>query len=353
MTAVYKAARNGGGTMKSAVLTGIRQIAIRELEKPKPQKGEVLISVKACGICGTDVHIFEGDKGAADNPLPIVLGHEFSGVVETIGAAVTNVEVGERICVDPNVMCGECYYCKSGSGHFCEHMTGIGTTVNGGFAEYCVVPAKQLYKLADTTTFTEGAMAEPLACCLHGIDLCEICPGDDVVIIGGGTIGMLMLQLAHISGAARIILVEPVQTKCETGKKLGADICIDPTCEDVQTALKDAGVHHVSCVIECVGKLRTLQQAIEIAGKNSIVMMFGLTKPDDMLPIRPYDIFRKEIVLKASFINPYTMARAVTLINQRHIDVNRIQAGVITPEALGEILDDPEKRSRGKIIVEF
>ena len=337
--------------MKSAVLTGTRQMSIQELEKPKPGKGEVLIRVKACGICGTDVHIFEGDKGAADNPIPIVLGHEFSGLVEELGGEVTNVKVGEHVCVDPNVMCQECYYCKSGSGHFCENMTGIGTTVNGGFAEYCAVPVRQIYKLADTTTFAEGAMAEPLACCLHGIDLCELAPGDNVVVIGGGTIGLLMLQLARLCGAARVMLVEPVQSKRETGKKLGADICIDPTSEDVQMVLQKAGIHHVRCVIECVGKIQTLQQAIEIAGKKSIVMMFGLTKPDDKLSIQPYEIFKKEIVLKSSFINPYAMERAVSLINQRCIDVNSVLAEDIAVEELGEVLGDSEKRSQGKIIV--
>lgn len=337
--------------MKSAALTGIREIQIQQVAVPEVNKDEVLIRIKACGICGTDVHIFEGDKGAADNPLPITLGHEFSGIVERVGEDVTGIKTGERVCVDPNVLCGSCRYCKSGIGHFCENMIGIGTTQDGGFAEYCLVPASQVYKLADTVSFEEGAMAEPLACCVHGIDLCGIGAGDDVVVIGGGMIGLLMLQLAHISGAARTVLIEPVAEKRVQGEKMGATMCIDPITEDVPQVLTDAGITQVDCVIECVGRIATLKQAIEIAGKGAVVMMFGLTKPEEELPIQPYEIFRKELVLKASFINPYTMGRAVSLINERRVDVKSMIAEAITLEELADVLSDAARRSKGKIIV--
>lgn len=187
--------------MKAAVFYEKNDLRIEEIEKPEVKPGEVLIKVMACGICGTDVHIFNGDEGAAKTPPHTVLGHEFSGVVESVGEGVSDIKVGDRVCVDPNKLCNECYYCKSGIGHFCENMIGIGTTVNGGFSQYCAVPQSQVYKIADTTSFEQAAMAEPVACCVHGIDMCNISCGDTVAVIGGGMIGMIMLQLAKISGA--------------------------------------------------------------------------------------------------------------------------------------------------------
>jgi threonine dehydrogenase-like Zn-dependent dehydrogenase len=153
---------------------------------PEPKAGEVQIQVMACGICGTDVHIYHGDEGAAPTPAGTVLGHEFSGVVTAVGEGVAEFAVGDRVCVDPNKLCNECDYCKGGIGHFCENMIGIGTTVHGGFAQYVSVPKSQVYKIADTTTFDMAAMTEPVACCLHGIDMCQIQAGDTVAVIGGG-----------------------------------------------------------------------------------------------------------------------------------------------------------------------
>ena len=337
--------------MKAAVFYGKHDLRIEEIAKPVPGPGEVLIQVKACGICGTDVHIFHGDEGAAATPAGTVLGHEFAGIIEAVGPDVVEFAPGDRVCVDPNKLCNDCYYCKSGMGHFCEHMTGIGTTVNGGFAEYCVVPKSQAYKIADTTTYEMAAMTEPVACCVHGIDMCEIKPGDTVAIIGGGMIGMIMLQLAKISGAGKLIMIEPVAGKRQIAKDLGADLCIDPINEEVPTVLAQNHIDRISAVIECVGKTTTMRQAIQIAGRNSIVMMFGLTAPDDILEIKPFELFKKEIVLKASFINPYTQQRALTLIDNHKIDVSSIVYGREPLEKLPEILADGALRANGKFII--
>ncbi len=337
--------------MKSAVFYGKGDLRIEEIAKPTPRADEVLIKVMACGICGTDVHIFHGDEGAAATPAGTVLGHEFSGIVEAVGEGVKSVAVGDRVCVDPNKLCGECYYCKSGMGHFCENMIGIGTTVNGGFSEYCAIPETQVYKIADSTSFEAAAMTEPLACCVHGIDMCNINTGSTVAVIGGGMIGMLMLQLAKISGAGKLIMIEPVSEKREIAKRLGADITIDPFAGDVTAALASLGIERISTVIECVGKPSTMQEAIDIAGKNSTVMLFGLTAPNDVLPIKPFEIFKKEIVIKASFINPYTQKRALELIDGGKIDVSSIVYGKEALEKLSEILNDGALRAKGKFII--
>ena len=213
---------------------------------------------------------------------------------------------GDRVCIDPNCYCGTCAACRSGLAHFCTQMVGYGTTVDGGFAEYCAVDARQVYRLGAHTSFAQGAMAEPAACCLHGIDLCGIRPGHQVVVIGGGMIGLLMVQLARLAGAARVALVEPVAAKRETGRKLGADVCIDPQQQDTAAALRQGGLTWVNTVIECVGRPETIAQAIDLAGSKAVVMMFGLTKPDETVPLKPFTVFEKELELKASYINPYT-----------------------------------------------
>lgn len=337
--------------MKAAVFYEKHDLRIEEIEKPTPKDGEVLIKVMACGICGTDVHIFEGDEGAAATPRGTVLGHEFSGVVEEVGGGVNGVKAGDRVCVDPNKLCGSCYYCRSAVGHFCENIIGIGTTVNGGFAEYCVVPESQVYKIADDTTFEQAAMAEPVACCMHGIDLCNIAIDDTVVVIGCGMIGMIMLQLAKAAGAAKVIALEPNAEKRELVKNLGADLCIDPIGEDVEAVLAENGITRVTKVIECVGRAQTMKQAISLAGKKSIVMFFGLTAPDDTIDIKPFELFKKEIEIKASYINPYTQERAVKMIDGKRIDVSSMIYKTADLSELPAILKDRELRAKGKFII--
>ncbi len=337
--------------MKAAVFYGKHDIKVEEVPMPQVGERDVLIKVEACGICGTDVHIYEGDKGAAACTPPTILGHEFSGVVEAAGKLVTGIRAGERVSVDPNHYCGNCAYCRDGIAHFCEHMTGYGTTVNGGFAQYCSVDERQVYRLGKHTSFEQGAMTEPLACCLHGIDMCGVQPGSHVAVIGGGMIGLLMVQLSKLSGAASVVLLEPVEGKRDMGRRMGADLCINPIGTDVGKLLAEQGISRLDTVIECVGNVNTIRQAIDLAGKKSVVMMFGLTKPDDELKIRPFEIFEKEIELKSSYINPYTQKRALDLIDSGQVDV---QSMICETAGLGElagILSSPERRSKGKYVI--
>lgn len=337
--------------MKSAVFYEKHKLKIEDIKIPEIGLNDVLIKIKACGVCGTDIHIYEGDKGAAEVTPPTILGHEFSGVVSEVGTNVDQYKVGDRVCVDPNYYCGTCESCRKGITNYCEHMIGYGTTVNGGFAEYCVVNERQVYLLGDNTSFEEGAMTEPVACCLHGIDMCEIKPGHQVVIIGGGMIGLLMLQLAKLAGAAKVALLEPVESKRQVAKKLGADICIDPINVDVKKLLNNSGMTWINTVIECVGRSSTIEQAIDIAGNKAVVMMFGLTKPDETISVKPFEVFQKELVLKASFINPYTQKRALDLIDSGRLDVTSMVYEVCSLEKLEDILSKPEVHSNGKYII--
>ena len=172
-----------------------------------------------------------------------------------------------------------------------------------------------------------------------------------MVVIGGGMIGLLMLQLAKLAGAAKVALLEPVESKREVGKKLGADVCIDPINEDAAECLRAAGMTWINTVIECVGRPSTIEQAIELAGNKAVVMMFGLTKPDETISVKPFQIFQKELELKASYINPYTQKRALDLIDSGRLDVSSMVYEVCGLDRLADVLSRPELRANGKYII--
>lgn len=301
--------------MKAAVFYGKGNISV-EANYPIPElkSDEVLVKVQACGVCGTDLHIFSGAKGATECNPPVILGHEFSGIVEQIGDRVTRVAPGQHVTVDPNISCGACDQCRKGNPHFCMDMVATGVNFDGGFAEYCVVLERQLFIIPDDTPFEVAAMCEPVACCLHGIDLCDIDAGDNVMIIGGGTIGMIMLQLAQMSGASKIVLLEPNHKRFELARKLGADLVLDPQTSGIRETLNAHGFSDIRIVIECVGKAASVENAFQYAGKGATVMIFGLTGPEDSVPYKPFEAFKKELTVKTSFVNPNTQGRARDII---------------------------------------
>ena len=287
---------------------------VPEYPKPDIRENKVLVHVKACGVCGTDLHIFAGAQGATECNPPVILGHELSGIVEKIGSAVTRVSIGQHVTVNPNISCEACEYCRRGDPHFCTTLSATGVNHDGGFAEYCAVLEKQVHVLPDSVPFDEAAMCEPISCCLHGIDLAGIQCGDTVMIIGGGTIGMIMLQLAQISGAARTILLEPNESRFALARLLGADIVLNPLKDDVKQSLRNTNIGDIRVVLECVGRRETVLDAIAYAGKAATVLIFGLTDPDCAIPYYPFAAFQKELTLKTSFINPNTQGRAAEII---------------------------------------
>lgn len=337
--------------MKAAVYHGKQDLRVEEVPVKELEDNEVLIKVKYCGVCGTDIHIFNGDGGSFEVTPPLIPGHEFSGTVEKIGAGVTAVKVGDRVSGDPNDMCGECYFCKNAMQHFCTNNIGIGTTMDGGFAEYVVMREKQVYKFSESLSFIEAAMAEPISCCLHGIDLCNIKAGDTVLVMGGGPIGMIMLQLAKYAGAAKLIMSEPVEEKREQAIKLGATKTINPMEEDVQAVLADYCAN-VDVVIECVGNIHTQEDAVKFAGKGATVMYFGLAAPDESFPLKPDDIFKKELKITSSFINPYTFERAIQVLESKTIDLESLITNIVPLDDIVDVFTKPEYRRTGKVMIE-
>lgn len=337
--------------MKAAVFYGKEDIRIAEVPAKEPGPDDVMVRLAFCGICGTDLHIFQGAEGSAETIPPCILGHEMSGTIERVGDQVTTLKAGDRVTVDPNIYCGKCYYCKSGKEHFCSGMVGVGTTIDGGFAEYCTLPEKMVIKIPSELSLEEAAFAEPAACCLHGIDLTGITVGDRVLIIGGGTIGMIMVQLARLAGASWVTLIEPDAGKAKLAMSLGADLCFS-NCEDYSKEQKAHG-DRVDKVIECVGKEETVNCAIQAASKGATVMLFGLTKPKAEVTILPFDIFKKELHITASFVNPLTQSRAVELLASKRIRVKELIGITLPLERLTEALSDPKYRAMTKILIEL
>ncbi|MDF2514077.1 MAG: alcohol dehydrogenase [Herbinix sp.] len=336
--------------MRALIYNGPKDIRVEDVKVPEIGETDVLIKLKYCGVCGTDIHIYSGDGGAFEVTPPLIMGHEFSGIVEQIGEKVKKVKVGDLVTVDPNNMCGECYYCKNAMEQFCENVNGIGTTCDGGFAQYIVACEKQVFRFKDGMDALTAAMTEPVSCCLHGIDLCNIKLGDEVLVIGGGPIGLIMLQLARMAGASKTILSEPVAEKREMGLKLGADLVVNPLEEDLEAVLM-ANCKNVNVVIECVGNIRTIDTAIQCAGKGATVMMFGLTGPGTSLNVDPEVVFKKEIKLTSSFINPYTFERSIAILESGKLNVTEMISDVIPLEDCVKAFEDVSYRRRGKVVI--
>lgn len=298
---------------------------IRDMQMRTLKPDEVLVKVKSCGICGTDVHIYHGGVGSAPVAPPVVLGHEFAGIVEKIGTGVTNLQIGDHVTLDPNMYCGTCRSCKMGKKAVCENLYALGVNTDGGFAQYCVSPAAQCYKIKDEIDFDVAAMAEPLACVIHGIDRAQIQIGQTVLIIGGGMIGQMMAQMAKLSGAAKVILSEPNDTRRNLAKQIGIDFVIDPTKEDVRAKLRAiTGADGADVVIDCVGKVATCRQAFSLAGAGATVLFFGVPDVEAQIQLPLYDIFKKEIRLVGSIINPDTHLRAAELINAEKLKLKEL-----------------------------
>ncbi len=344
-------ASGDGGAMKAAVFQGIHKISVLEVPCPTPSEEQVLVRVKACGVCGTDIHIYEGAKGAAVCTPPTILGHEFSGEVAAVGAAVRGWAVGDRVAVDPNNICGECHYCMRGQANFCERMIGTGTNSDGGFAEYCVVHPRQLNRLADTLSFEEGAMAEPVSCCLHGMALTDVKQGDNVLIVGGGGIGQIMLRLCVLAGAASVVVLDTNENTRELSLKGGATCLCNPNDGATERTLLEACPRKFDRVIECVGTIPSIETAMRYCGKGATLMIFGLTSPGDALSVKPFSLFENEITVKASFINPYTIGAAVNLLNSGRLVLKDLLHNFVPLDGITEVFTNPEIRRRGKVIV--
>lgn len=338
--------------MKASRFLGNKTFAVTDLPTPHAGPGELVLRNQVCGVCGTDVHIYHGEPGSADVNPPVVLGHEYSGEVVEVGEGVTGFAVGDHVTVDPNIYCGHCAYCQNGKKQLCPSMEAIGVTRDGGFAQYSRIPASQAFKLEPTVPWEAAAMAEPLACCLHGIDLAGIQVGDKVCVVGGGAIGLLMVQLAKLSGASQIVLSEPNEKRRQVGLQLGANAVLDPTRPDAQEAFAQVLDGGANVVIECVGNVPAVKSAFQFAGKGATVLLFSVPKVDATFDLPLFDVYKKELTIKGSFVNPDTHARAVALINSGKVDFDPIITHRFTLDQLPEAIAMQMSDASIKVVVE-
>lgn len=338
--------------MKASRFLGNKTFAVADLPTPHAGPGELVLRNQVCGVCGTDVHIYHGEPGSADVNPPVVLGHEYSGEVVEVGEGVTGFAVGDHVTVDPNIYCGHCAYCQNGKKQLCPSMEAIGVTRDGGFAQYSRIPASQAFKLEPTVPWEAAAMAEPLACCLHGIDLAGIQVGDKVCVVGGGAIGLLMVQLAKLSGASQIVLSEPNEKRRQVGLQLGANAALDPTRPDAQEAFAQVLGGGANVVIECVGNVPAVKSAFQFAGKGATVLLFSVPKVDATFDLPLFDVYKKELTIKGSFVNPDTHARAVALINSGKVDFDPIITHRFTLDQLPEAIAMQMSDASIKVVVE-
>lgn len=298
----------------AAVFHGVKEgVRVEEVPMPKVTKpDDVLLEVKVCGICGTDPAILEGRHPAS---VPVVLGHEYAGIVLELGEAVKNVGPGDHVVIDPNVKCGKCYYCRNGKQNLCENMTTLGIFINGGFTKYNVAPESAVYKIPEDMRWKDAALVEPVSCVVNGVRRAGIKPGDNVVIIGAGPIGLIWTALAKRAGAGRVIVSEIVEKRQKAAEKLGADVVINPRLEDPVTRVKElTGGRGANVAVEVIGRVATLQQVIQMLAYGGRAVVFGTCPKDAQVSISPYDIMRHEKEIVGSFIANFTFTPAIHIM---------------------------------------
>jgi L-iditol 2-dehydrogenase len=304
--------------MKAVVLDAVNKISLKSVEQDKLQNNELLVRVEAAGICGSDRHILHGTYPAN---YPVILGHEFSGIIENAGTS-SRFKVGDRVNVNPNIACGNCLPCKTNLVNLCRNNIAHGVNRNGGLADFVAVPETQLFKLPLSLAPEVGAFCEPIACCIQGLDLANIRQGDSVAIIGGGVIGQLMVQLVKKAGAEVILLSTRQKSRREMAEKLGATHTIDPQNSNSNDPfIGTAGVAPggFDVVLECAGTKETLQQSLEIVRLGGTVILFGVMPQNEVFEIKPFDIFVRQIRIQGSFTGSAVHSKAVDMVAEQSL----------------------------------
>lgn len=336
--------------MKASRLFDFHQMQAVSVERPEIGPLDLLVRVEACGICGSDRHMY---KGEFPTVRPVTLGHEFSGIVEAVGGAVTRFKPGDRITGDPNIACGHCAQCGQGRVNLCENLQALGVHRDGGFADYICVPQTQAHLLPADLNPLHGAFCEPLACCLHALDVAHLRPGQSVAVLGGGVIGMIMVQLARLNGASRIILSTRQKSRRDLALKLGASDALDPTAQDLVEALSGpTGLvpGGVDLVFECAGVPDTFTQSLDSVRRGGTVVIFGVMPQGQKVSVMPFDLLVKEIRLEGAFLNPFTHGRAAAMVSAGLLDLDSLITRTIGLDEVAAVIRDEPAPGDVKII---
>ncbi|MBE3580066.1 MAG: alcohol dehydrogenase catalytic domain-containing protein [Thermoanaerobacteraceae bacterium] len=336
--------------MKRATLIRPRNFRIEEVPIPAPEPNHLLIRVKICGICGSDIHAFHGTHPFIS--CPIVLGHEFAGMVVATGESARDEwKEGDRVIVEPSLTCGRCYNCRIGRYNICDDLKVIGCQSDGAFAEFLVVPVEKVIRLDEKLTYEEGALVEPLAVGVHAVDRAEVKEGQSVLIHGAGTIGLMVLQAAKARGAT-VIISDVLDTRLVLAKELGADYTINVSKEPLDFSLKDVVPEGPDVILECSGTSISLQEAIRVARKGSRIVLVGVI--DGLVPLPVSLIQDRELELVGDLM--YTrqdFVRAQELIVEGQANVKRMISRVFPLDEVDKAfryLED-NKKSTIKVLV--
>ncbi len=345
--------------MKAAFLTGLRQLEIRDTPAPQPGPGDVVIQVKACGICGSDLRTY--NHGHAHVTYPAILGHEFAGVVAATGDGVYGLSRGDRVTTNVAVPCGHCPECVAGRYNRCDDILSIGEDLSGGFAEAVLIPAQtvsrgSVVRLPDVMSFAAATLAEPLSCVLNGQELARVGIGDTVAVVGLGTIGCLHVVAARAQGAQYIIGMDRVPERLAVARQFGADQYVNSQEQDpvaaVREATRDRGA---DVVIVACGNHEAQQQAVAMAAKGGRISFFGgLPKDDPHVLLDTNRIHYREITVVGAFGATFpTLRKAVGLLAGGAVPAERLISDRFPLENIGQAFARAARPDSLRVIVEL
>ncbi len=313
--------------MKSIAIPKPNEISLLERDVPEPGPRELMIQVMASGICGTDLHIYRGEYMGT---YPVIPGHEFSGVVTAIGSGITRFKVGDRVAVEPNISCDNCVNCLNNRQNFCLNWQAIGVTLPGGMEQYVTVPEKAAFSIGDLP-FEIGAFMEPLSCVVHGIERTHIELADHVAILGAGPIGVLMIQMARIQGAAHISVLEINPGRADLARRFGPDRVV-ASFDELQPDTYDV-------VIDATGAIPVMNRSIDFVRKGGTVLLFGVPPSGRSLEMEGFKIFQKGLTLLSSFTSVRNSFQAVDLLQSGQVQVDALISHRLPLEEMSRALE--------------
>ncbi len=296
--------------MKAILYDAPRSYAYRDVPTPEPAPGQLRIRVELTGICGTDLHIHHGNFSAE---FPLIPGHELVGTVDAIGDGVTGFSPGQRVSVNPNDHCGLCAYCTRGQALMCTSLKGMGTNWAGSFAEFLVAPARLCFDVGGLDPEV-AVFAEPTSCAAHGLETLGAFHGADALVFGAGPTGLLLAQLIGRGGASRVTVAASSQFKLERAQRLGIDRTLLMDRSDLDgsiAALKALSPDGFDVVVDATGAAEVSERCVPLARRRGTVMYYGVTGPEDLVRLSPFDIFRREITIKGSFAEIFSFPAAI------------------------------------------
>lgn len=316
--------------MKALLLSAYNKLELTELARPTPGHEEVVVQVAACGICGSDVHGYDGSSGR--RIPPIVMGHEAAGIVADTGAGVTGFQQGDRVTFDSTIYCGECEYCRSGQVNLCDFRQVVGVSCGdyrryGAFAEYLVVPQRILYRLPDALSFPEAAMLEAVSVALHAVRVSEMRCGETTLVIGAGMIGLLTLQAARAAGAKRVLITDLDATRLKLAKEMGADETLHLSgAELIAEVMRLTAGKGVDVALEAVGRNETISAAIDCVRKGGTVTLIGNISPEVTLPLQK--VVSRQMRLQGTAASSGEYPQAIELMTSGKIRVKPLITAV-------------------------